>query len=1026
MLSATIERQHLEENAKVLSEHIEDQLMAGLHEMETILGVVAETIRGMLIRGASFEEVKTYITEITDYERNINEIAGFVSFFAMFDIFGGIGVNGIVPDLDWDNDMQNYTPHERPWYIAAEKSNGEIVMTDPYVDALQHEVAITYVCSIYGNDGSRLAVICLDILLDRIYKIADKNRSSDIYAWMMLDRNFIIISYPFHEFLGMHVGEAHGSGIEDIAERLEQGLPVTAKKFVNPGGEQKIMSVRQIENGWYIGISTPEDSYHANLRSIFLFLIIFGVLMSSALSLIIIRISADKNKAVEEKNMLINLENIMNGLDIMIYVTEPATGEILFINDTMKRHYNIESGCMGQLCYKVLQKDLEHRCDFCPCIQLEKEPDKIIIWEEHSTLTKRIYRNVDRLIPWPNGKTVHIQHSVDMTDIIAEKEFAQQSNRYKSAFLANMSHEIRTPMNAILGIAEIQLQEKNIPAGFKEAFNKIYESGDLLLNIINDILDLSKIEAGKLELILVKYDIPSLINDTAQINRLRYDSKPIEFILEIDENTPIDMFGDELRIKQILNNILSNAFKYTEEGKVEFRVSAEKTPENESDYVTIVFRISDTGQGMTKEQIDSLFDEYSRFNLEANRTTVGTGLGMSIANRLVMMMKGSIMVESKPGKGSVFTVRIQQKKLGSDVCGQEIAEKLRNFHFQSTAVTKKAQFIREYMPYGSVLVVDDVESNIYVAKGMLFPYGLKIDTASSGYEAIEKISNGNIYDIVFMDHMMPKMDGIETTKIMRNMGYTHNIIALTANALIGREQMFLQNGFDAYISKPIDSRELNHFLNEFIRNRKPQEIVDAARLEQQEKGINKIDANDKVKLREMKELFIHDAENAVKTLDTLYEKINELNDDETSLYITTVHGMKSALYNIGEKELSGIAFTLEQAGEENNIIVLSNATPVFLNALQSLIAKYTPAENENNAEISAEDQNYLHEKLLEIKTACAAFDKNTAKNVLNDLKAKTWPSDIKSILDSIALNILHSAFRKVISAVEDHLQINNS
>jgi len=508
-------------------------------------------------------------------------------------------------------------------------------------------------------------------------------------------------------------------------------------------------------------------------------------------------------KAIIEKDMLANIGNIMNGLDTMIYVTDPNTDEILFINDTMKQHYDIKDDCVGQLCYKVLQKDQDKRCDFCPCFKLDKKPDIIITWEEHSSLTNHIYRNTDRYISWSDNKMVHIQHSVDMTELIAAKEYAEHSSRYKSAFLAVMSHEIRTPMNVILGISEIQLRDEVLSAESEEAFRKIYESGDLLLNIINDILDLSKIEAGKLELVPVKYDIPSLVNDTAQLIRLRYE-KPIELFLNVDESTPIEMIGDELRIKQVLNNVLSNAFKYTHKGNVEFSVY----PENvEDENVTIAFRITDTGQGMTKEQIDKIFDEYTRFNIEANRTTVGTGLGMSITNRLVNLMNGRITIESEVDKGSVFTVYIPQKRIGTAVCGPELAENLKRFNFHSTAITKKIQFLREYMPYGSVLIVDDVESNIYVAKGMLAPYGLKIDTAISGFEAIDIIKKGNEYDIVFMDHMMPEMDGIETVKFIRDMGYKHSIIALTANALIGREEMFLQNGFDAFISKPIDSRE---------------------------------------------------------------------------------------------------------------------------------------------------------------------------------------------------------------------------
>jgi len=734
-------------------------------------------------------------------------------------------------------------------------------------------------------------------------------------------------------------------------------------------------------------------------------------------------LSAEKNKAVEEKESLVIFENILNGLDVMIYITDPKTSKILFMNKNMRIHYNITGDCVGELCYEILQKDFTERCSFCPCFKLDIDPYRAIIWEEHSSLTKRIYRNIDRYIRWPNGQMVHMQNSVDMTELIEAKEYAEQSSRYKSAFLATMSHEIRTPMNSILGIAEIQLQNTNLSEEAEEAFEKIHESGDMLLNIINDILDLSKIEAGKMELTVAKYDIPSLINDTAQLNCLRYESKAILFNLQVEENTPLELYGDELRIKQVLNNVLSNAFKYTEEGEIVFTVFSEPADLNSSDNddeITIVFCISDTGRGMTQDQIDQLFDEYSRFNTEANRTTEGAGLGMNIAKRLIDSMDGSITVESECEKGSVFTVRIPQKKASDDVCGKELIEKLKNFRYQKSSITKKTQFLREYMPYGSVFVVDDVESNIYVIKGMLLPYGLKIDVVRNAFDAIDKIKAGSEYDIIFMDHMMPKMDGMEATKIIRKMGYKHAIVALTANALLGRAEMFLQNGFDGFISKPIDSRELNLLLNEFIKNKKPPEVVEAARQEQREKQ-NKNIVVQHTNAFEKEAFFIQDAENVLLVLEGFGDKLLELDNKELKSYITAVHGMKSALANIGEKDLSDVALKLEKEGEKNNLKYLSTETPGFINALKGLIEKYriVDDEEEHIIEISSEDAVYLRERLTQIKTACQSFDKNGAKAALEDLKKKEWPKHINGVIHNIAMHILHSAFKKAAALAEN-------
>ncbi|MCL2441364.1 MAG: ATP-binding protein, partial [Treponema sp.] len=526
---------------------------------------------------------------------------------------------------------------------------------------------------------------------------------------------------------------------------------------------------------------------------------------------------------------------------------------------------------------------------------------------------KRILDVEFKKIPHGNSFAVvgFVHELTEMKNLILEAEKhcleAENANKTKSVFLSHVSHEIRTPMNAILGTAEIQLQKEDTSPEIEEAFGIIYNSGNLLLNIINDILDLSKIEAGKLEIIRGQYDIPSIVYDTVQLVLLRYDSKPIEFILKIDENTPLDLIGDELRIKQVINNILSNAFKYTDKGEVTFSVSAEppETDDPKANCV-LVLRISDTGQGMTEEQVFMLFDEYTRFNMDANRTIVGTGLGMHITKRLLEAMNGGISVESQQGKGSVFTVRLPQERIGNNVCGTEMAQQLCNSRFKGILKSNRAQIMREYMPYGSVLIVDDVESNLYVARGMLLPYGLTIETVLSGVGAVEKIKEGNKYDIIFMDHMMPVMNGIETTKIIRDMGYTNPIVALTANAVAGIAAMFLENGFDGFMSKPIDTRELNSLLNRLIRDKQSPEEIEAARkqikIQKPVNGSNpatkfpaypatKFPAQNK---NDFSKIVIQDIKKALAVMEDILPKINNGGEADISLFTTTVHGIKSA------------------------------------------------------------------------------------------------------------------------------------
>ena len=729
-------------------------------------------------------------------------------------------------------------------------------------------------------------------------------------------------------------------------------------------------------------------------------------------------------KKNESEQSLKLLSNILNSIDAQVYVTVPHSGEILFVNDCMKNHFKIGNDCIGKLCYKTFFKDVEGICEFCPCYQLDKDPNSTIVWEMRNPITNRIYRNTTRYIEWSDGRNVQIQNSVDMTELIMAKEQAEQSSRFKSQFLSRMSHEVRTPMNAILGITEIQLQNQTLPQAMREALDKIFNSGYLLLGIINDILDLSKIEAGKLELSPAGYDFQNLINDTIQITVVHYDNKPIDFSLQVDENIPLTLFGDELRIKQILNNLLSNAFKYTDKGGVSLSVNAEYT--RQEDEVTLVFRIADTGQGMTGEQVEILFDEYTRFNMETNRTTEGTGLGMNITKQLVRMMNGELSVESEPGKGSVFIVRLPQRIIGSGVLGKELAENIKQFNIGRITQTNKApQFVREYMPYGRVLVVDDVETNLYVARGLMAPYGLSIETATSGFEAINKVKGGATFDIIFMDHFMPKMDGIEAAKILRNWGYTHPIIALTANALTGQAEMFLENGFDGFISKPIDIRQLNASLNKLIRDKYPPEVVEAAR-KQSAKIMAKSSAE---KLQpssgpELAAIFIRDAEKAHARLKTIISN-SFRRDDDFRQYVINIHSMKSALANIGEDGLSGIAFKLELAGRAENISVIMSETPAFLEALGKVIEKNRSEAGDNDtAAEDSENLEYLAEKLRIIRTACEKYDEATANKALSELKQKKWSNSANALLDTIAEYLLHSDFEEAAKLAESYETAN--
>ena len=584
--------------------------------------------------------------------------------------------------------------------------------------------------------------------------------------------------------------------------------------------------------------------------------------------------------------------------------------------------------------------------------------------------------------------------------LVEANQKAEAASQAKSEFLATMSHEIRTPLNVILGTSQIQLQDQNLNEEYTEALKTISNSSNNLLRIINDILDMSKIESGKIEINSIKYDVSGFINDIVQLNLLRIGSKPIEFVVDIDENLPSVLIGDRHRMKQVLSNLLSNAFKYTDEGHVKLSISHF----TEGEKVTLRFIIEDTGQGIKPEDMDKLFTKYTRFTTQtgSKRYIEGTGLGLSITKNLVELMGGSITVESEYGKGSIFTVNILQKSASSPPIDKEVIIKLESFLFSIDE--EQQSIVYEPMPYGKVLIVDDIDTNLQVAHGLMSPYKLQIDLASSGIKAIEMLSD-NTYDIVFMDHMMPELDGIETTQRLRGQGYNDTIIALTANALVGNAEMFKENGFDDFISKPIDIAKLNVILNKYIRDKYPEEA------KKYKSEINEMVPSDE-RSPEILGAFRMDAQKAIKNLYML--TLSDLNS-----LITTAHSMKAALANIGEIEKSELAEALENAGREGDITFIANNIGRFTQMLEALVVELTPEETDISNEDIIEDTKLLKEQLLFIKTACEDFDDTAVYNIINKLKEQKWKKETVIALEDIRnMLFLDSNFDGVIEKIE--------
>ena len=394
-----------------------------------------------------------------------------------------------------------------------------------------------------------------------------------------------------------------------------------------------------------------------------------------------------------------------------------------------------------------------------------------------------------------------------------EKELADIANRAKSDFLANMSHEIRTPINAVMGMNEMILRECEDEEIREYAFN-VQNASKTLLSLVNDILDLSKIEAGKMEIVEDNYHLSSVLNNVVNMIQIRADEKKLALHMKVDETIPDNLFGDEVRIRQIMVNLLSNAVKYTKAGSVWLYVEKEKSTQKE---MMLKIAVKDTGIGIREEDMEKLFSDFERLNQKENHNIEGTGLGLSITSKLVQLMKGRMEVESVYGEGSTFTVYLPQRVVGEECIGN-FEEKYQEY-IQSTRIYKESF----KAPEASVLVVDDYDMNLLVVEKLLRKTEVCVTCCGSGEKCLELVKEKQ-FDVIFLDHMMPGMDGIETMKRLKemegNLSKAAPIIALTANAILGVQEMYLGEGFDDYLSKPIDSPKLEELLRKYLPKEK--------------------------------------------------------------------------------------------------------------------------------------------------------------------------------------------------------------
>ncbi len=786
---------------------IELYLSTGINALE----ISSYTIDNMIKEGDSKQEILDFIQHESDVIIKTT-LPGSTGLYACIDgeYYDGLG---------WEP-YEGFVPTERPWYIKAVEGNGDVMLIDPYLDLYTGQVIMTLAKVL--SDGK--SVVAIDVTLEEIQSIVEKTDTKGLSSIsMVLSNEGFVVAHTDSSQRGNNYLEDQdnigGYILTTVMNSDENSFDI---KYDNTSYTVYSCPIR---GEWYSITYADSDKVYRPIR-----LIVILSVVSIVLTLLIfttITISSGKKELANER-----LQKVINSTaDIYMSlcdldVINDSVIEIKNVNPAISKAVASVDHNMNEVFFNIMnglpesptKKAAVEFTDMDTIDERMKDVDTLTIeYQSFGNIWVRARLIVSERTR--DGKVAHVLWMLE--NITREREERERlknisdsavaANEAKSAFLSNMSHEIRTPITAVLGMNEMILRECDDPSIISYA-NNIKSAGTSLLVLINDILDFSKIESGKMDIIPVEYETGSLLNDLKNMIGPKADAKDLKFIMEIDPELPSGLFGDEIRIKQVITNLLTNAVKYTEKGSVTLKVGFGRKPEK-TDTIGLKVSVTDTGMGIRKEDMEKLFGQFVRLDEKKNRNIEGTGLGLNITSNLLHMMGGELTVESEYGKGSVFSFEIIQPVRKRTPIG--------DFEKASDGDASKEKYVPKFKaPDACILMVDDTPINIVVFKGLLKKTEIKVDSAAGGRECIE-LAAENKYDIIFLDHMMPVMDGIETLKELREK-YPDNpnadtpIVCLTANAISGAKETYMEAGFTDYLTKPINPVKLEEMIYSYL------------------------------------------------------------------------------------------------------------------------------------------------------------------------------------------------------------------
>jgi len=897
-----------------------------------------------LIEPSREELGKFLVTQNKIYSENVSN--SFSSIYAQYDTVFVSG-DGWIPPEDYDVTT-------RQWFSEAKKFPGKVAIITPYVDADTKKRVISVSRSFSNGRG----VVSIDIHMDVFSQLVEDIDQSGLRNSFIVSKDgFVMVSSDTSitgkNFLEMDFWQTEQANLVKLLLQNNRVESAKGEKRENRvlktrmHGSNNVVFYRVVHDSFFVVLVADENELYDSVQRILILSIIlslFVILVVGAFVTTSFVNGAVASRAAREqlkmKKELQKNFNIINTLactfDSVCYVDVASKKVIPYsMGDTMfskmaaagLKDFSYEQG-MSLLIHSIIHdkdKDLVFKeANLQNVISTLKNKKSFCFQCQALENGEYRYHKISFIKPDDESDEVtsFVVAFADVDDEIRQlqkfqqelenaKNRAEEANLAKSSFLANMSHEIRTPINAIMGMNEMILRE-SAESQTRSYSEDIKGASQMLLSIINDILDFSKIEAGKMEIVESRYDLGSVLNDVATMASIKAEQKGLTLSVDVDESIPSLLIGDSVRIQQVMLNLLNNAVKYTESGRVDFKVRVESRRRDPKigDVVELSIRVEDTGIGIREQDLSRLFKSFQRLDLVQNRAIEGTGLGLAITSKLVEFMHGSISVSSVYGKGSTFTVMLPQAVVDSAPIGNI------QRHYQEAKKQRNLAAEKLLAPSARVLVVDDNSMNLRVAQHLLKFSRIQVATCTSGMECLELMKKEH-FDIIFLDHMMPGMDGVETLRLSKKLFGNKcagvPMIALTANAIVGAKEMYLEAGFDGYIGKPIKVEELEKILRKFLPSEKIEYDEACAPAEQtlidESVGLEYCSGNRDF-YNDALEMYVEAYEENVRRLHKDFEN-KDWHD-----YSIVAHTIKSNSLMIGARDLSELAKGQEFAGRD--------------------------------------------------------------------------------------------------------------